>query len=699
MVIMSGLFQRALDIRAARSKLRVMRPDEFEEEDDLQISQDEREQILAEIETTLKIGPAAAGQDIAEIPAERRAGVLPILVNLVAVLLIAGCFFAALYYFQRQEQDIVTQRAGIASAEGQLLQTLKKEAEQELAQKDVEISDIQRNLAEIITERQSLLTDMETTITEKEVELREELALQIESERERLSGSELTEEEVSSRLEDVEAKLQREYDEMIVTSRAKAQVEIRQQENTLNAMISEYEDSLTKAESEKANLARDLAAREAELSTQMEEERVRFREEIATLEDNRNREQFALNQMLAFYQNTQTHIAAGAPERALDSLKDLKSFLSDASLAGLPMVQNRRQVEIFLIDSLERLIENELKTETLDTESLIESAKIIASVSALVEEGNVLYAEGSYLDAQQQYLSALSRIEPVKTGFDRYQEIEYQKEVAQSDLVNGLVANGDRYFADGNNDSAISEYENALAVLYQTDTAFIQRIRTAGAEIESRSYLDELEGIRTELANSRKSERGLIEGNRQEVRDLQAEISRLSEEIAEYEGISDELDASQERIGEQIAELEASGERIAELEIYEAENRATQNLITSISAAKERLATNLTGSDEPEQSANSAQFLETKLLIVRVLSNEPVKSEYPDLQNRLNEYLVALTDEERIESRDTTLRAINDMLEELISPGADDQFASLDGMTQSNLMLRFLSNLQALLEQ
>ena len=698
-VSMSGLFQRALDIRAARSKLRVMQPEEFQEDDDLHISPDEREQILAEIETTLKAGPAARDQEIAAIPAERRGGVLPILVNLFAVLLIAGSFFAALYYFQRQEQDIVTQRAGISSAEGQLLQTLKKEAEQELAQKDAEISDIQRNLAEIITERQRLLTDMQTTIAERETELRDELALQIESERERLAESELTEEEVKSRLGDIEARLQREYEELIVTNRAKAQVEIRQQEDTLNAMISEYEDSLSRAESEKANLVSDLEAREAELNTQIEEERAQFREEIAALEDRRNREQFALNQMLAFYQSTQAEIEAGAPERALESLNELKTFLSDASLAGLPMVQNRRQVEIFLIDSLERLIENEMISETLDTESLIASANLIASVSVLVEEGNVLFAEGSYLDAQERYLSALSRIETVKTGFDRFQEIGLQKETARSDLVDGIIEKGDEYFAAGNYDSAVIEYENALTILYQTDTALIQRIRTAGAEIGSRNYIDELEVIRTDLESTRESERGVIERSRQQVAELQAEISNLSDEIATYEGLSDELEASKARIDEQIAELEVSSGRIAELEIYEAEERARQDLIKSIMTAKDRIAANLSGSGETEQPPTSTEFLETKLLVVRALNNEPVKSENPDLQDRLNEYLVALTDEERIESRDTTLRQINGILEGLISSRADDQFATLDGMTQSSLMLSFLSNLQRLLEQ
>ena len=86
-----------------------------------------------------------------------------------------------------------------------------------------------------------------------------------------------------------------------------------------------------------------------------------------------------------------------------------------------------------------------------------------------------------------------------------------------------VVASGDQYLAEENYLGAISEYESALALLYQTDTAFIQRIRTAVTEIESRGYLTELERIRTDLERSRESERGAIERSRQQVQELQAE--------------------------------------------------------------------------------------------------------------------------------------------------------------------------------
>ena len=742
---MTGLYRRAKDYLNTQRNFRIVRPDEYEteEEEELQVSADERKKILAEIDQTMARDQVGISGDGGDLSSERNGAILPIVVNLLSVFLIAGGFFAALYYFDKKEEGIVSPRTSLISAEGQLLRTLQRETEQQLTQKNSEISDIQRQLAQIISERQNLQKNIETTLNSREQEIRADLARQTQEERARLADTGLSEEDLSRQLQEFEKNLRLSHDQDIAALRAQSEDELRQQETTLNALISEYETSLNSAELERTTLQQELESSQVALAGQLAEqqsllteERSQFQEEIALLESRQAQEKLVMDQVLAFYRQVQVDIQTGSFDGASQHLTDLRQYLSDPVLAGLPAMKERREVEVFLVGSLQQLISREISSQSVDASNLIESANLIASITALVEEANVLYSEGAFLEAQTRYLSAFSKIPSINSGFKRLQEIEARNTEAQFSLIEDFVAAGDRYYQAGNNQRAIFEYENALTILYQTDDGLAQRIQTAGARLQSGGNLRELEQIRADLENVRAADRSLIESQRQEIERLkELESTHLAELLAERDNTADLLAAAESRSRQfetelaslrriesensllelenarlaavetensaLLSDLEVSKSRITALESLESAAIVRSELIDSVDELKNGLLNIAAGEVAYTAQSSSVRQLETKLLIIKILNSDTVRSEYPDLQQRLNEYLLTLVRDERVESRRDMLKSVTEVLDDLTSSptSATRSVATVASQSQASLMVEFLAKLELLLSR
>ena len=133
---LSGLYQRALQYIQAQRQLRLVRPDELSEEEALDISPDDREKILAQINEIVDKNRIVIEPDTFDFQPKRRGGVLPLLFNLAALVIIVAGGVWLITYFNKSEESIVTSRAGIQSAEGKLLAALKEESEQQLVEKE-----------------------------------------------------------------------------------------------------------------------------------------------------------------------------------------------------------------------------------------------------------------------------------------------------------------------------------------------------------------------------------------------------------------------------------------------------------------------------------------------------------------------------------------------------------------------------------
>ena len=165
-----SLLRKASDLRTRHPHLRLVRPGEAVDEDG--ISADERAQILQEIDGIVAHhGLADQATSFASV-ARKRGVLMPVLVNVVAILVIGA---AAIFFWRvlnRQEEQLVVNSAALESTEGRLLAALRQESEQQLAAKELAIQSIQSKLSNITAERERLVAETDARIQQTEQQLR-----------------------------------------------------------------------------------------------------------------------------------------------------------------------------------------------------------------------------------------------------------------------------------------------------------------------------------------------------------------------------------------------------------------------------------------------------------------------------------------------------------------------------------------------
>ncbi len=114
---MSGLFQRAQEIRN-HAQAGPGSENEFILDEQSGISKEDQQEILEEIEKVSEESRISVTPETMAIKAAKRGFVFPLLVNIFAVLLLAGGGFTLYYLFQRGETVLMEEGSAIASAEG-----------------------------------------------------------------------------------------------------------------------------------------------------------------------------------------------------------------------------------------------------------------------------------------------------------------------------------------------------------------------------------------------------------------------------------------------------------------------------------------------------------------------------------------------------------------------------------------------------
>ena len=279
---MSGLYKRALDFVARHPHLRVLKPEELEEEDD-GISEDERAQISAQIQAVVSQNKLRLDDQTLELKPRKRGWVFVLFVNLIAAAVIAAGIYLALRLFESQEQELVSERRVITSVEGELLDALQAEAEAQLSAKDQEIQGIEGRLAQVTAEREQLQEQTDEIIASREAELREQFEAALEAERERLEAAGLSAAEIDAQVAELEAQQTAQLEAELEAVRAEAEAEIAAQEAEFEAEIAAFQAELDAAAAERATLEEEFAAEAEALNAQLAEETARLESERASL--------------------------------------------------------------------------------------------------------------------------------------------------------------------------------------------------------------------------------------------------------------------------------------------------------------------------------------------------------------------------------------------------------------------------------
>lgn len=539
--------------------------DEFLVLEDAKISEEDRQEILTQIETVVERNQIPITEELFRIHPKKKGAVFPVLLNLVTLALVAGGVFFMFRFFQARQESLSTETRAYLSTEGRLIEELRKESEEALAEKEAEIGKIQDELAELDRQSRNLQENMEESIREREEELRRELEAELAAERERLQGQGVSQEDIEAQLQALEAERLEEFNSRIEEFRAEVQAELAQKEAELTRAREMAREILEQANEERARLEEETRQREAELREQFEEEREALESRsseaearLQELSELREREILINDQIIGSYANVIDQIQAGNIEAAGNSLEELKRFLQDPAIQSLPSIAGRKNVELFIIDNIQDNIETQAADTGAETRSLLDAANLVVTARNIVARADAAAEAGDQEEAGRLYRQALEAVPTVNRAFRSIRSIE---ENQTAGAIRGIVDEARTILAEGNREEALQLFRQAALM---------------SAGVNEQLALDAVTGV----------ERVYVLNNRDDVNALNEDIADLEETVTIQEQAIAELEDTAEKLRETIAEQEEAialredivsrrDETIEELQSRIAENTET----------------------------------------------------------------------------------------------------------------------------
>jgi hypothetical protein len=638
---------------------------EFEFDESSGISKDDQKEILAEIDHIVTDNRISVTPEVLKIKALKKGSLFPTLVNVFSFVILAAGILTLTLLFKRSEGMILEEAGVLSSAEGKLLQELKKESEKALLEKNQEIALIQSQLQDLDRERQDLESNMNAKIAEREEELRTTLQEELASERERLRQQGISEEDIEKRLSDLEAEKRTEYDQRLAAFRSEAEAERQRIENNLKALQEEYNKSLEKTNQERSKILADSKKREEELQSKLEEktraleeQRTESERQLQRIAEQKEREEIVNTHLIGFYNTVRDNIRDKSFEQALRNLESIKDYLNEEGVVTLPGIQRRREVEFFVVDSLKRLVENEMSKERVDTTNLIASANLITNLKEKVLKADSLYRAGDREQAEKLYREALQMIPEVDRSHNYFISKSQREEELRKNLLDTYLAKAEEAFNQGLYAESLQNYSKALEYLPEepsTVESMVIRIRQSGFELgtrqiqrvdteragdpleranelmEQKRYNDAI-GAYLDLINRypRSSQvKSALDGVKKAVAAKNAQSQdgitqmqvKLDERLQEIETLKREKAERDTK----IAELEASMLRLQE--VREQEKKSSDQRISELEAAITNLEAQIAqrGTSSDKSLAQLQKTLESKESELRALSQEREK--------------------------------------------------------------------------
>jgi chromosome segregation ATPase len=300
------------------------------------ISEPEQREILAGIENITAANQLALAEEKPEFRVKRGGGAFPLIVNIAALLLLAGGVFLLYVFHNKDEAQIMQGRTVYNSAERVLIQEIRRETARELEEKEREISLIISKLTGVDAELQELYSNNQELNAEQHTV---ELNLQ------RLR------EEYRSNL----GSLQTERSRILEASRAR--------EASLRAQLEARIGGLTAAAEQSSA---DLAAARAEFER---------------LAGDQERAEAIEAQLGAHFTQAAAQIRAGNFDSAAHTFTLMREFLNTPAFQSIRSIQMRKEWYLASIDAIEALAS--LQTggaPVTDTGELDELAQTVADL-------------------------------------------------------------------------------------------------------------------------------------------------------------------------------------------------------------------------------------------------------------------------------------------------------------------------------
>jgi len=469
------------------------------------ISKEDQKDVLQEIENVVTKNRIVTTPEDFIVKANKRGVLFPVLVIAAAVVALGLGGSAFYFLFQRGESQIVRGAVGTITAEGQLIQAVRREANGKILEKNQEINTIQGRLADIDKQRQDLQSNMDSKVSKKEQELRAQMALALEAEKARLQKEGLSKQAIALRMQQSEAQRAAQLQRDMEAYRKEAETTRLQAEQNLKTMQQEFTANLTKANTERQQTISDAQKREQELKGQfaqktqsLESASAQATQALNTLIAQREKEDLVTGQLVGLYTGVRDEIAKGDYTKALADLQSLREFVNRPDVAMLPALAKRHDVDLFVIDSLSNMVETQIEKAKNDTASLLEAANEITELKKNVSDAQEMLKAGKVAEAEKAYADALEAIPEIAASYAYFVNRDKEAEAARQARLVQALDKADAAFKAGNLTLAAASYRTALVYL-PTSADRLDRIV---ANIEQAGNLEGFQRLSQSQSNS-----------------------------------------------------------------------------------------------------------------------------------------------------------------------------------------------------
>ena len=465
--------------------------EEFAFDPDSGISREEQKEIRREIEKVASSSRMAVSPEMFAVKAAKRGVLFPVIVNVVFVLVLAAGLGVLYFLFQRGETQAARQDTATITAEGKLLEQVKKESEARLQEKNSQINQIQGRLAEIDRQRQDLQTTMDAKVQAREAQLKAAMAAELDAERTRLQKQGLSDQAIQKRLADLETQQNTAFNSQLAEFRGQAEADRKKSEAALEDLRTQFNADLERANADRQQALTEARQREADLQAQLSRQtqelqsaQAQTQQQLAALTSQKQQEDLVSQQLVGLYSVVQSDIAAKDYPKALTSLQAISSYVNSSDVAVLPGIARRRPVDLFIVDSLSSLVQGEMDKGKTDTASLVQTTGMLADVRGYVSAADALLRDGKVAEAEAQYSLALGVIPEISRSYAYFTLKASEAETARQAALRAGLVRAEAAFAAGRYPEMLAAYRDALSYLPESAarvSTAVSNISAAGA--------------------------------------------------------------------------------------------------------------------------------------------------------------------------------------------------------------------------
>jgi len=688
----SGLLQKGLQIRNSASDTNGLVLGK-----ESGISPEDQKEILSEIEQIARENKIRVTPSTFVIKPLKRGVLFPVIVNVAALLALAAGLAGLYFFFTRQEARLVDEGQGVITAQGRLIQALKQESEARLAEKDAQINQITTRLADIDQQRQNLQSNMEERISQREQELRQQLQEELAAERQRLQGQGVSQADIDAQIKQLEQERTAQFQQQISEFRTQAQQERQRLEDSLTSLSREYNAALAQANQERDAIVEQSQQRETELRQQLaqtiatsQEQLGQAQTRIQQLTQQQEQAQLVNRQLVGFYTQIRQTLSSQNYDQALTQLAQVRTFLTNQDVISLGGIEGRQSAEIFIVDSLTRLVQNQLRQRQTETAQLVENASRVQEITKTVNDANAALENGNTARAEELYTQALSTIPEIKESHDYFMTQQRGNLAARNQTASASVTQAQQAYAARDYQRALDAYQQAISELPQDAVGaaqIIAQIREASvqlnlqelrqedtsrttpivaqaqSDISAGRYQDAVSSLLTALVrypNSTQAEevttlvrqavyaqRASISGNLADLRSQVADLTARNAELAQnletaqsQQGSGTSTPASDARIQELTANIDTLQKRLDSLQ---GENADLKSTVASLQQGAAQAPAGPVMDDATQKELARLRALETRF--------DTLKQEYQNYSQQEDQILAASGETGRIQTK------------------------------------------------